>query len=333
MIWHHRRNSLRAYWKQQVGYGKAEGLLERKWPEKYNAAGHVTWAGRVYGNGHTHRLGRSWRVYHGIWGSAPFQPRDERSPRLLCCLPLLPEWYLVILVLGCISALGTVWSPLLWGLPLLIVAAAAPVAQAVLSGARASFSTAAHFRAIRVWLSALTAFLHLLQPLARLWGRLCCDLTPWRKRGVSGIALPRLRTFRLWSECWQDAADRLRSLEASLGRSGVSVTRGGEYDAWDLEARDGTFGAVKLLMTIEEHGAGRQLVRVRAWPIVSPGLLALIFALFGIALAAALQHAWLPSGSVATMDLLVFARVFHDCSTATAATMRALEQLGAEESL
>jgi GT2 family glycosyltransferase len=41
-VWHHRRNSLRTYWKQQKGYGKAEALLERKWPSKYNAAGHVT---------------------------------------------------------------------------------------------------------------------------------------------------------------------------------------------------------------------------------------------------------------------------------------------------
>ena len=37
------------YLRQQVGYGKAEALLERKWPEKYNAAGHATWSGRLYG--------------------------------------------------------------------------------------------------------------------------------------------------------------------------------------------------------------------------------------------------------------------------------------------
>ncbi|HEY2015124.1 MAG TPA: glycosyltransferase, partial [Bryobacteraceae bacterium] len=42
VVWHHRRNSLRAYWKQQKGYGKAEALLERKWPSKYNQLGHVT---------------------------------------------------------------------------------------------------------------------------------------------------------------------------------------------------------------------------------------------------------------------------------------------------
>ncbi|MEJ7678557.1 MAG: glycosyltransferase family 2 protein [Segetibacter sp.] len=43
LVWHHRRNSLEAYWKQQYGYGKAEALLESKWPEKYNGFGHLTW--------------------------------------------------------------------------------------------------------------------------------------------------------------------------------------------------------------------------------------------------------------------------------------------------
>jgi O-antigen biosynthesis protein len=72
MVWHHRRNSVRAYWKQQKGYGKAEALLERKWPSKYNIAGHVTWSGRLYGRGVTQPLGR-WRVYNGVWGRALFQ--------------------------------------------------------------------------------------------------------------------------------------------------------------------------------------------------------------------------------------------------------------------
>ena len=46
-VWHHRRNSLKAYWRQQKGYGRAEALLERKWPEKYNKVGHLSWAGRI----------------------------------------------------------------------------------------------------------------------------------------------------------------------------------------------------------------------------------------------------------------------------------------------
>jgi GT2 family glycosyltransferase len=65
MVWHHRRSSLRTYWRQQRGYGKAEALLERKWPEKYNSAGHPTWGGRIYGNGLASSVLRRQRVYHG----------------------------------------------------------------------------------------------------------------------------------------------------------------------------------------------------------------------------------------------------------------------------
>src|SRR4029453_12483501 len=51
VVWHHARDSVRAYWRQQIGYGRAEALLERKWPAKYNAGGHHSWAGRLYGKG------------------------------------------------------------------------------------------------------------------------------------------------------------------------------------------------------------------------------------------------------------------------------------------
>ena len=106
VVWHHRRNSLRTYWRQQKGYGKAEALLERKWPSKYNAAGHVTWAGRLYGRGITRALARS-RIYHGSCNSAPFQRLYESSPGTAACLPLMPEWYLAVAALLLILASNT----------------------------------------------------------------------------------------------------------------------------------------------------------------------------------------------------------------------------------
>src|SRR4029079_18508959 len=82
VVWHHRRDTLKGYWKQQVGYGKAEALLEDKWPEKYNVIGHASWGGRVYGGIHA-RVQRASRVYHGVSGTAPFQSLEERRPTLL----------------------------------------------------------------------------------------------------------------------------------------------------------------------------------------------------------------------------------------------------------
>src|SRR6185436_7194520 len=68
MDWHHRRNSVRMYLRQQVGYGKAEALLEAKWPERYNALGHTSWTGKLYGRGPTLPLWVQRHVYSGVMG-------------------------------------------------------------------------------------------------------------------------------------------------------------------------------------------------------------------------------------------------------------------------
>src|SRR5438445_1677666 len=150
VVWHHRRNSVVAYWKQQQGYGRAEALLERKWPEKYNPAGHLTWAGRLYGRGLTEALTwRRGRIYHGTWGRAPFQSLYQPAVGLLGGLSLMPEWYLLIVALGGLSGLGTLWTPLFWAMPLLTLAVAAPVVQALTSAARAS-AAARRSRGVRV---------------------------------------------------------------------------------------------------------------------------------------------------------------------------------------
>src|SRR5262249_44341962 len=120
VVWHHRRNSVRAYWKQQRGYGRAEALLERKWPEKYNGAGHLAWAGRLYGQGLTTALQRATgRIYQGRAGSALFQSLYQPAPGLLASLPLMPEWYLAVVALAGLTLLGVVWPPLLAAGPLL----------------------------------------------------------------------------------------------------------------------------------------------------------------------------------------------------------------------
>jgi fatty acid desaturase len=102
------------YWKQQRGYGKAEAMLERKWPEKYNLAGHARWSGRVYTNGLTYMGWRARRIYHGLWGTAPFQSLYEPAPSGFESLPMMPEWYLIIIALAVLSVLGSVWRHPCW---------------------------------------------------------------------------------------------------------------------------------------------------------------------------------------------------------------------------
>jgi O-antigen biosynthesis protein len=324
MVWHHRRNSIRAYLRQQIGYGDAEALLERKWPEKYNAAGHVSWAGRLYGKGLTQTLGGRSRIYHGTWGSAPFQS-VYRAPQLgLTSVVLMPEWYLLILALAALSLLGVTWRPLLMAAPLCLIAVAASLAQAVISGARASF-TEPRPRLQTLGLHALTALLHLLQPLARLRGRLRSALTPWRRHGGAGFALPRTRTWSMWSETWQSADTRLRHLEMLLRLDGRLVTSGGDYDDWDVEVRAGGLSAVRVLLTMEEHGQGRQMVRFRAKPRYRPAIPSVIAVLVAGALLAAFDG--VPGVTVVLGAAAAFVGLaaFFECGAAMATTRDALD--------
>ncbi len=262
MDWHHRRNSLVMYWRQQKGYGKAEALLEEKWPERYNALGHLSWGGRLYGRGFTLPLptGRS-RIYGGVWGSAAYQSLYEPAPLTLLALPLMPEWWYVVAALIGLTALGFSWTPLFLFAPLALLALAAPLAQAAQAAARATFPVPARSAGERWQRYALVFFMHVQQPLARLIGRRRHGLTPWRQRGSSASAGPA--PSQLWSESWRAPEAWVAALETALRSGGAVVRRGGETDPWDLEVRGGLHGSLRAHVAVEEHGAGRQLVRLR----------------------------------------------------------------------
>jgi glycosyltransferase involved in cell wall biosynthesis len=336
VVWHHRRNSVRAYWRQQVGYGRAEAMLEREWPGKYNAAGHVTWVGRIYGNDSTHGLGiGKGRIYGGTWGSAPFQPLYQPANGVLRSLPLMPEWFLVILALAALSTLGIAWPPLLLALPFLALAIGATLVQAVAGATHARFRSygtggvALKGRsALRI---ALTVLLHVLQPLARLVGRVSCGLTPWRRRGAHGLLLPRPRTISLWSERWQEPTGRLRAIQESLEADGATVTCGGSYDCWDLEVKGGMFGAVRIRTATEEHGAGKQLTRFALWPRLRVKWVFITLAFVALLLLAASSHAWVACALLGVIVLGLVGRALYECAGATATAVAVIFRAGGRD--
>ncbi len=115
-------------------------------------------------------------------------------------------------------------------------------------------------------LRSLTLGLYLLQPAARLWGRLAYGLVPWRRRPARSLRWPIPYRLQAWSESWRDPEDRIRQLERSLVEHGARVARGDAFARWDLEVSCGLLGAYRTRLALEEHGQGRQLLRMRAWP-------------------------------------------------------------------
>src|SRR6516225_1358815 len=198
VVWHHRRNSVRAYWKQQYGYGKAEAQLEKKWPQRCNALGHIGWAGRIYACAPGIATLSRQRIYHGVWGTAPFQAAHPPAANIALSLVAMPEWYLVIAALALLSAGAILWTPLLMVSPLLALAVGARLVEAAISAARTPIMWR-HKGVARCGRWLVTSFLYLSQPLARLYGRVRHGLTPWRCRAPAQLRLPRRWSMAIWS--------------------------------------------------------------------------------------------------------------------------------------
>jgi len=322
LVWHHRRNSISAYLRQQRGYGGAEALLERKWREKYNEAGHVTWSGRVYGKGLLTLFTWSHRVYHGVWGLAPFQSIYEPARGVLSALPLMPEWFFVTLFLGILALLGLAWKPLfVFGLPLFLIAVSFSFIQAGMGASRARFATKPRNWLEDVKMRFTTGLFFLIQPLARLYGRVGYSLTSLHWQNSFRFMAPWGQSFSRWFEQWQSAETRLEAVEKSLRLDGALVLRGGDFDRWDLEVRGGMLGSARLIMGIEEFGGGKQLVRYRIWPHFFRGGLFFSLAWISSSILAFVNRAFIPALILGSLGAMIAMRTLLE-SAAQVALLR-----------
>jgi len=244
----------------------------------------------------------------------------------------MPEWFFIVGLLALLTGLGYSWRPLLLAAPLLLVALGAPVAHAIASGIciRPSGPTRNFLQKVR--LIGVTTILHLLQPFARLFGRVRWGLTPWRWVKAESPSLPGTSSVVLWSEVWHGAQDRLKGVEAALKQIGVVVRRGGDFNNWDLEIRSGLLGSARLRMVAEEHGQRRQLVRWRVSPKCSGIGLVVLSTLIAISVGAGIASAWTACVTVTMMGLLLGLSVLQECEVATAFAIRAIQEREVEQS-
>jgi hypothetical protein len=152
-------------------------------------------------------------------------------------------------------------------------------------------------------------------------------LTPWRRRAPHSVALPRPRTFLIWSERWDAHDERLRAIEAILRDQCVPVRRGGEYDNWDLEVRGGFLACVRTRLGVEEYPRGRQYLRFRAWPCLYRAAYAA--ALPGVfATGAAFQQASSAALALSAIATLILLRALGDYAAAIGSLRTAVERYG-----
>jgi O-antigen biosynthesis protein len=162
LVWHHRRPGARTYFKQQRGYGRAEALVEARHPDRFTPLGTARWRGHIYDSFVPSLLRQ--RVYRGLYGTAAYQSVYRGGGHTV---DLAHQIGVPVGVAALATAPLALLEPLL-GLPAML-ALIGLLGLAVFDATRADpprglTGSSLAFRASVAWL-------HLGQPLVRLWGR------------------------------------------------------------------------------------------------------------------------------------------------------------------
>jgi hypothetical protein len=266
MVWHHRRKTIRAYLKQQMGYGKAEAMLLQKHPDRFNAVGCARWAGRIYGGIRTNLSTGKGFIYYGPFGSGLFQRVYHAPHSWLADLPLSLEWNLVtallllggflsplLFILGSLSALASVW---------------AVVQQTLLTDVPVT-----HHRKLA---KLLVGALHYIQPLARGWARV---KRVWQQRPRAPHWRDFLQQFpwgtwrrrvilSYWTETGIEKEVILQSLIQQLREGGYPTLTDSGWKPWDLAIDEHLWSRIPIEVVVENHGESKRLARFRiSWQL------------------------------------------------------------------
>jgi GT2 family glycosyltransferase len=261
-VWHHRRQTARAYLRQQAGYGEAEALLRFKHPDRFNGWGDGKWRGVLYGHSLRGLRLAADIVYRGTFCTGPFQTLYQPSPAHWAMLPATLEWHVIAILAGLVGfGWPTVWVAVPVMLALAVVVAALQAAQARLPKEHDGIGS-----------RLLVAWLCYSQPLVRSWWRYRTRLFAYRApvgeqpagRGLARrLPLTGTYTAAYWSEGGCDRMQLLGSVLLHLNehRWGKAVDSG--WSDWDLEVYCHPWTVVQLCTAEEDHGGGKRLVRVR----------------------------------------------------------------------
>ncbi|HEY4272745.1 MAG TPA: glycosyltransferase [Candidatus Udaeobacter sp.] len=263
IVWHYRRFTLRAFLKQQDGYGEAESLLRFKHLIFFGPTGTAKWRGQIYGATRFSWFVTRPVIYHGIFGEGFFQsiypvPQSEVAAYLSSI-----EWVVLTIFL---FGLG-IFLPALRIVPYLMLGGTFCVALSYMVRARIEpkFDTV-HAR-------LLVIILAFAQPLVRGFSRYFTWLRfkrtpasvirkhehlPERIRAEGSLSR---RTY--WSEQGRDRHYLLGALFELLEEEGWRYSTDSGWNDWDIQMYGNFWWSISLQTVTEYHGGGKCLTRVR----------------------------------------------------------------------
>ena len=354
LVWHHYRASVKDYWRQQVGYGEGETWLMAHHPDKF-LDGRMLWRGRIYSPLPFVRSLWGTRINAGVWGTAAFPSVYRTDVHPFAFLPHSMRWQVVSLVL--LLAGGAVWATgdHRWTWILLFACGSVGVAATIVKNvAYAMRSEVDALPGNKLWYRVTVAYLHFLQPIARVRGRIRGVLSPpevalppataQTSRGPRPSLDESWRALlllsggitedRFWSETWT-TADRVLARFAEWLRASRAVRTIEVDDGWsddrDVSVFVGRWAWLDLRALVEEHAGGKSLVRISThlrpttFGVVTAlalGLALLVGAAFGVSLR------WPLAGTiVAGLAVTIIAFVAWRTGQTTAITRRGIARV------
>lgn len=270
MVWHHRRFTVRAYLRQQRGYGFAEALLMAAHPRRFGPLGGARWRGGIYGDHLPSDDPREGSIYHGPLGMGAFQTIYASNSGFRWW-----DWFTGVLWIA-LALLAVVLRQ--HGLAVALAAFAGWAAWRV--SARNARHAGLHGITDRLLLWLLSFLQPVVREFARLRGMLLYAARPTWHPGLPDI-LPPLKprkislpciTCSFWSEDGRDRHHLLRALRQELDRRRAIYREDDGWRWFDIELVPQNDLSRSILTVTEYHGGGRCLTRVRAMLRLRRGL-------------------------------------------------------------
>ncbi len=266
LVWHRRRNTVRAYLRQQRGYGYAEALLYFKHPRRFNQLGHSRWLGRIYGGLSPGILGRRAVVYGGPFGNGLFQTLYAAPSSLLRQLPGTLEWNaaaLVLILIGATASAVDMPLPTFLGAGLALLAIS--VAQAVHTALRMDCNGMPPFKA-----RALVAVLSYVGPLVRALERHGRRLNGLSRVNRRPVTLQRLEvdlrrrcvSLSYWNETAIEKEACISALLDFLRPRKYAVVLDDGWQPWDLTLQRGLWVLCRVNVLVQNHGQAKRQVDI-----------------------------------------------------------------------
>jgi GT2 family glycosyltransferase/DNA-binding beta-propeller fold protein YncE len=360
LVWHHHRSSIKAYWRQQLGYGEGERWLMAHHPEKF-LDGRMLWHGRIYSPLPFVRSLWGERINAGIWGTAPFPSVYRTDIHPFAFLPHSFRWQFLSFALTILGVAVATTGSHSWAAAILLgsglIGIAATLAKNVAYAWRSDVDS---LTGNRLWYRATVAYLHFIQPFARLRGMIRGVLSPPEvalpaaQRQTSRGPRPAMAEWwralllitgsvtedRYWSEHWTSTDRVLSQVTDWLRRSRavrvIEVDEGWAHDR-DVSILAGRWAWLDLRALVEEHAAGKSLLRASTH-LRPTGLGVLAAFTIGAALVTAASAGvalrWPLAGAItAAFALLIPAYVAWRTAQATAIMQRALAAVAAKQEM